>query len=273
MTGGISEGCRTGFRISIVTLALALAASPADAQSFLPDPVEQTTVAVQWEKPFLSGADGLSFYSSILEGDVIFPVGTGRSLQIGVPLAIGGTDTSDGGVFLGNLRASLLFGDPGAPSGFVGVTLPTASDLDASSLVPALVGALPRLDEPEKWGNEAFSARGAVIPSWPLENGGQLGLRLGGAAVVRTNFENLLVFGRAAGWGRFPVGSAELRADLGTSYAVNDDDGFGEQLTAYLDLGWNMREVSGQPGLFLRVPLDGDARQVLDFSIGVSARF
>jgi hypothetical protein len=111
--------------------------------------------------------------SSILEADVILPVGSRKSLQIGVPLAMAGADALDGtSLYLGSLRFSLLFG-----------------------------------------------------------------------------------------------------ADLGTSYAVNDDDGFGEQFTAYLTLGAALSEASGHPGLFVRIPLDGDARSVLDLSIGLSAQF
>jgi len=63
------------------------------------------------------------------------------------------------------------------------------------------------------------------------------------------------------------------RADLGTSYSITDDDGFGRQFTSYLTLGAGLPEASGQPGLFIRVPLERDARQVLDLSIGLSARF
>src|SRR5690606_14837157 len=113
-------------------LALVLAPSPAAAQTFVPDPVERTRLAVQLEKPFLPEADGLAAYSSILETDVIFPVGGGgrRSLQIGVPLAFAGADGLDGpSVYMGSLRASLLFGTPDDLDGHVGITLPTASSL------------------------------------------------------------------------------------------------------------------------------------------------
>jgi hypothetical protein len=32
-------------------------------------------------------------------------------------------------------------------------------------------------------------------------------------------------------------------------------------------------EASGRPGLFLRIPLDGDARDAMDFSIGFRVQF
>lgn len=113
---------------------------------------------------------------------------------------------------------------------------------------------------------------GAVTPSWALSGGGRLGLRLGGEA-ARDETDSFLLFGRVAGWGRFPVGTAALRADLSTSYILSDDEGFGREFTAYLLLGSELPEVLGSPGLFVRLPLDGEARRYLDFAVGLSARF
>jgi hypothetical protein len=58
-----------------------------------------------------------------------------------------------------------------------------------------------------------------------------------------------------------------------TTYAVNSDDGFGEQFTAYLAVGVQLAGSSDGPTLFLRVPMDGDANDVLDLSAGVSVLF
>ena len=137
---------------------------------------------------------------------------------------------------------------------------------------PAHDPATPR-GGTEKWGDDAFSVRGAYLPSTLLEGGGRLGLSLGGSAAMPTDFENLFVYTRVAGWGRFPTETAELRADLGISYDVTNDDGFGEQVTSYVDLGAALTEASGRPGLFLRIPLDGDARDAMDFSIGFRVQF
>lgn len=260
-------------RVGVLSFVLALLSSEVEGQTFPLEPVDRTTFALQWEKPFFPNAGGLAGWSSNLEGDILFSLSSGRSIQVGVPLAFAGADVVDGTSFyLGNLRASLLFGDADDLSGFVGVTVPTASNIGGPDLA-AIVGGLPWLDEIEKWSDDAISLRGAWIPSRALDGGGLLGLRLGGAAVTPNEFDNLLVFARVAGWGRFPVGTAEVRADLTTSYYVNGDDGFGEQFVAYLNLGAALPESSGHPGLFIRIPLDGDARDALDLSIGLSARF
>jgi hypothetical protein len=246
--------------------------SPVLGQTFLPDPVEQVAFALQLEKPFLAGATGLAAFSSILEADALLPVGF-ASLQIGLPVAFAGADFVDGtSVYMGNVRASLLFGAPDALTSFIGVTLPTASNISGPDLA-LLVGVLPWLGELEKWVDDNITVSGAILPSWRLSDAGRIGLRLGGAAFVATGFENLNVDARVAGWVRVPTATAALRAEVATSYMVTSDDGFGDQFTAYLDLGVSLTGVSAQPGLFLRVPLDGDGRQVHDLSLGVSVRF
>lgn len=255
-----------------LAFALCFLSSDVAAQTFPLEPASQTTYALQWEKPFLPSSDGLAGWSTNIEGDILFSLPSGRSIQLGVPLAVAGAEAVNGTSFyLGNLRASLLFGDVDNLSGFVGVTIPTASNIGGPDLA-VLVGALPWLDEMEKWNGDVISIRGAWTPSRALDGGGRLGVRLGGAAVTPNEFENLWVYVRAAGWGSLPVGTAKLRADLATSYYVSDD-GFGRQFTAYLNLGATLSEASGHPGLFIRVPLDRDARDVLDLSVGLSARF
>ena len=255
------------------TLALGLAVTAVQGQTFLPSPASDPAFLVQVEKPFLRHLPGLAFYSSIIESDVLFPLGAGKTLQIGIPLGIAGADELDGtSLYVGNPRVSLLFGSATDPSGFVGVTLPTASNVSGPDLAVILV-ALPWLSEFEKWADDAFSARGAWIPSWPLDGGGRLGLRLGGAAVAPTDLENLYVYARLAGWGRVPVRGIELRADVDASYLVTSDDGFGRQFTSYMALGAQLTDSPRQPMIFIRVPLDGDAREILDLSVGMALRF
>ena len=257
----------------IALLATLLSTAPdVNAQTFVPAPVDDPGFVLQVEKPFFP-LDGLEFYSSNIEADVLLPLSSGRSVAIGVPLAVAGADGANGtSVYLGNLRASLLFGTPVDLTGFLGVTVPTASNIGGPDLA-VIVGALPWLNEREKWSDDAVSFRGAWIPSRALENGSRVGLRLGGSAVMPTDFENLFVYARAAGWGSVPAGSAELRADLNVSYDVTGDDGFGQQFTSYLDLGVALQQAAEGSTLFLRVPLDGDARDALDFSLGWRLRF
>ena len=264
--------CGRALFFGSAAISLTFPGSPVLGQTFNPDPVEQVGVAIQLEKPLLDDALVLAGYSSILEADALIPLGS-ASLQIGLPVAFAGADFVDGtSVYVGNARASLLFGAPGALTSFIGITLPTASNISGPDLA-VLVGALPWLGEPEKWVEDNFTVGGGVLPARRFANGGQVGLRLGGVAFVRTGFENLNIDARAAGWAHIAAGAAELRADVATSYMITSDDGFGDQFTAYLDLGASFAAVVGQPGLFIRIPLDGDGRRVHDLSIGMSFGF
>lgn len=258
--------------MTLLLLGVASSVSPASGQPFQPDPVANTTAMVYWAKPFFPDVRDLDPNGSVFGIDVVFPWKAVVSVQIGIPLAIADAATEDGtGIHSGNLHVSALFGDLGALKGFVRVTLPTASNPDGSRFPPGF-GAFWAWDEPEVWSTDGLGLSGAVTPSWPVSGGGRLGVRLGGNA-ARTETDGLILFGRAAGWGRFPLGSAELRADLSSSFLLNDDEDFGRHFTAYFTLGAEYSEIPASPGLFIRVPLDGEARRYLDFAAGLSARF
>jgi hypothetical protein len=260
-------------RMIVLHLALALTASPAMSQTFLPDPAEQTAFAIQWEKPLLDDFGTLASYSSIVEVDVIFPLNSGESLQVGIPLALAGGEGLDGtSMYAGNLRATLLYGDPENLRGFIGVTLPTGTNV-AGPEGAGFVGLFSWVQEPEKWIDDLISLRVAVMPSRELEGGGRLGLSLGGAAVAPDDFDNLTGYLRLAAWGRVPAGSAELRGDLGTALVVNGEGGLGRRSVVHLNVAATLPELSGNPGLFIRVPIDDDARVLHDLSVGLMARF
>jgi len=260
-----------GLVLTLLGMGVAAFASPVAGQPFQPDPVSETTALVYWAKPFFPDMEERNPNGSVFGVDLVFPWRPGLSLQIGLPLSV--AEPATGGsrdLRLGNLHVSALFGETGALSGLVGVTLSTASNPDGSKFPPG-AGAYWTWDEPEEWSKDGLSIFGAVTPSWALSGGGRLGLRLG-AEAARTKTDDFLLFGRAAGWGRFPVGTATLRADLSSSYLLNSDDGFGRQFTAYFVLGAELSDILAKPGLFVRVPLDGEARRFLDFAVGLSAR-
>lgn len=257
----------TGLLVPALLLPL-----PGAAQVFDPDPAEGASLVLHLEKPLFSDAEGLAFWSSILEVDAVLPVG-GRSLRIGLPMAVAGDDGDDGtSLYAGNLRLALLFGEPDALDGIVALTLPTATNLAGSDLA-AIVGLFAWLDDPGKWFDDTVALRGEFLPGRDLDDGGRIGLRLGTYLLAPTDVDNLNAYLRLGGWGRFPTDGAEFRADLGSTYLVNSDDGFGSQFTAHLSLQAALTEGTGRPGLFVRVPLDGDSRDLLDLSVGVRVQF
>jgi hypothetical protein len=262
-----------GARTSIAWLGLAFAPWPAAAQTILPTTAEDLTFRLQVEKPFLAGEEGIAPLSSILDTDVIFRWSSNIFLQIGVPLAVGQQDFESGTSFyVGSIRGNFLFGEPGVLRAFLGLTLPTATNLAGPDLA-LLVMALPRLDEEEAWAKDVISARGAWVPSWALSETTRFGFRAGGAIAIPTDFDNWWIYARPAGWLRSRVGGAELRADVLGSYLANGQGSFAELSTAYLDVGAALPDFFGHPGVFVRIPLDADARDAIDFSAGVYAHF
>lgn len=267
-------GIRRISALAGLLVAVAASTSPMQAQLFLPGAADETTWQLQLEKPFFEDGGSLKFFTSVLDLDVMTPLGDGPTLVLGVPLAVGGADDPVGnGVYLGNLRATVVFGEPGAESSFLGVTLPTATDGGDGSLVAFIAGLAGDLDRPEDWLDEVVGVRGGVTPSWDRGEGRRIGIRVAGAAVAPDNFDDLNVYLRPGVWGSLRSGDLDFRGDLSTSYFLNSDDGFGQQFTAYLDLGVDLLETSGRPGFYLRVPLDGDTRELLNLSLGGRVRF
>ncbi len=256
----------------VLAATFALAPSSVAAQVFDPDPVDHTTLWVQVEKPFMEGAADLAVYTSIIEADVVVPLRPGLSLQIGLPLAVAGNSGSGASQQHGNLRLNVLFGEPNEPRGRLGLVLPTGSSPRDESL-PLVLGFFTWLNEPEKWIDELLALRGELIRSTQLDDGARLGIRVGGAAITPTEFNDVTFFGRFAGWAHFDTDGARFRVDLETNRRVTTDPGFSEGWASYLALGASLAEVMGRPGLFVRVPLGDLTRDAHGFSVGLTARF
>jgi hypothetical protein len=253
-------------------LAADLAGDDAAAQSLVATASDDVTLGIQVMNPSLPGGASPSSWSSSLETHLLFRWGANVFVRAGVPLAFAGTEGVDGtSLYLGNVGASFIFGPPGAPSSFLGFTLPSATNVAGPELA-VLIGLLPNEDEPELWSEDVMSVRGGIIPSWRLAPQAVVGVRIGGAMVAPTDLENLWIYGRGALWASATPGAAELRADLVTSYFINSDDGFAEQFRMYLDARAGLPGVPAAPGIVFRLPLDEEARDALDFSVGLTAR-
>jgi hypothetical protein len=257
-----------------LVLMLVLATPPAAAQTVLPTTEDDWFVRLQVEKPFLADDDDFAPISSILDTDVVVRWSSNVFLQVGIPLAIAQRDFVDGtSAYIGNLRGNFLFGEPGELRAFLGVTIPTASNISGPDLALEILG-LPLLDEEEAWAPDVFSFRGGFVPAWQLSEGVTVGMRLGGALAIPTDFETLWLYARPTAWGRVSTGTVELRADLATSYFANSEGAsLDEKSVAYLDLRAAVAEAPGRPELFVRLPLDGQARAALDFAVGLAVRF
>jgi hypothetical protein len=258
--------------LGAAVLTAALTAGPAAGQSLVATASDDVTLGIRVKNPSLGGTANPSSWSSSLETDLLFRWGANAFVQAVVPVAFAGAELVDGtSMYLGNVGATFVFGPPGAPSSFLGFTLPTATNIAGPDLA-VLIGLLPNEDEPELWAEDVMSVRGGIIPSLQVSPQAVVGVRVGGALVAPNDLENLWVYGRGALWGSTAVGAAELRADLVTSYFINSDDGFAEQFRMYLDARAGLPDVPAAPGIVFRLPLDEEAREALDFSVGLTAR-
>lgn len=254
---------------SALTVGMSLALSlPASAQFYPPAPAspERTEVRLRVERPLIEGAD-FGFLSSVWDVDVAFPVSERLGLVVGVPVALGTGEDLDPSVVLGNLRATLVFGTPDRPRGFLGLAIPTATGITDEDYA-FLLGSLPRLDRPGEWVDEFITLRGGLIRERDVGEG-KLGLRVEGAINALTEFDDGLFWLRSGVWGQARAGAASLRAELSGGWILNQDDGFGRNSFFYFDAGADFDDVPGRPGLFVRVPLDENARRLVNASFGV----
>jgi hypothetical protein len=262
---------RTGM-YATAALAMGLAARPVAGQSLISTTSDDVTLGFQVETPFFPGGGELRPWSSTLETDLLFRWGPNAFVQANLPLAFAGADFADGtSIYLGSIGANFIFGPPGSPSSFIGFTLPTGTNIAGPELA-ILVGVLPNLDEPELWSEDVMSVRGGILPTVQISEQARVGLRVGGALVAPNDLGNVWVYGRGGAWMSARVGAAELRGDVLSSYFINSDDGFDRQFKMYLEARAALPEAPGGLGVVLRLPLDGQARDVLDFSVGLSAR-
>lgn len=257
----------------LAVAAICIVPASADAQAYLRLPARERAVSLGFEVPLFRTPNDFSFYTSIVETDVLLGLGGRKTLQVGLPWAVAGATIVNGtSVYAGNLRATVLFGTSEKIDGFVGVTVPTGSNLVGPQLAQA-VGGLLWSNQAEKWSDDVFSVRGSWLPSKTVGDDRELGLGVGGAAVTENNLERLALFARLDGWLRFPVGRTHLRLDLSTSFDVTGDDGFGQQLRGYVGLAVEWPGGPRQPFGFIRIPLDSGVRQELLASAGWAVLF
>ncbi|MGE0157782.1 MAG: hypothetical protein AB7T31_00145 [Gemmatimonadales bacterium] len=264
----------TSLRIAALTslLTLASAGAGASAQTVVTSGSDDVTLGLHLEKPVFPTDHGLRPWSSTLQTDLRFRWSSNVFVRAILPLAFAGADGADGtSMYLGNVGATFVFGSSGEPGSFLGFTLPTASNVAGPDLA-VLVAVLPNRDEPELWADDVLSVRGGILPAWRPSEGTAVGLRLGGALLAPNDFGNVWLYARGGPWVSASAGIAEVRADLATSYFINGDDGFERQFAAYLDARAGLTALPGRPGVIVHLPLDSEARDALDLSIGVFAQ-
>lgn len=268
----------SSFRPYCVLLALLLAAlayvPAATAQSFLHENEPTTEVSLEWIKPFFSDADGLSFFSSVahVTARVAF---TPRFTLVGsIPIAHLGIEAEVGDVNLSETNPGngyLGFQYYGAANTWrvgAGARLPLAAD-DASALG---IGFLADYDHLEAYVPDllTISAEGAAF--YGANTGLRLETMLRPALLFFTgegeaDNEVFIHYGARAWYTIAPV-----HVGLGLSGVMvltEAELSFSERNVPHATLYLAGDVNNLRPGVFLRLPLDEEISEDVDFIVGV----
>ena len=217
---------------------------------------------------------GLTFPSSawFLSGSV--PVAEAATFVVELPLAYGALD---GGRFGGG-ESDFSIGDPylgailGAPgsdlTGELGVRVPLASEDNLGSAVGILSDPVDRM---EAFLPKVVSFSGTLNYGHTTPEGFAVGLRLGPRVWLRTESdfqdtaELFAVYGLQAGYrgerGRLMVGLD------GRAIITESDLSLGERTLHELAVGGALRLGRVEPGLVVRLPLDQDLSELIDYGV------
>ncbi|HSM59282.1 MAG TPA: hypothetical protein VK849_00740 [Longimicrobiales bacterium] len=265
---------RSNIARAFLVLAAGLVPPQLAGQLAHPEPGSGARLEIGLEKPFLDGFwDDVGFASPLLGVRARLPVGGRGTLFVDMGLAHAsiGSKTSTA---LGNLTAGLVFGDADATSGWVSLTLPTATDWgDDDFAVGYAFSADPMRLERYLPDLAAVEAGVRFMPS--VTPAGSVGARLGVQVVAPTEGDaDAEIFARYALFGRRRAGRVRVGAEL-EGYAIVSESGLdlGERTLHTVTGSIGLPEAGGAPELYVRIPVDGDLGEVLNVAVGLRMSF
>ncbi len=258
----------------VVGLGAILAVFPSQmaAQSIWTSPSESSSFSVEWLKPEFSNAEDMSFFSSALF--LSGRVWVHNNVRVVGDLPFANVDFKDGEADLGvgNPYLGVEVGAPNSPLwGEVGVRAPLASE-DNSALG---VGFWADYDRCEAFMPDVLSIVGLGHYQYQHRSGLSARFRAGPLFQVDTNkdaigdrTEAYAVYS-AHGW--YDIEKARFGAGLTGRMLVTEADlNLGERTVHQLGLFLIGKFGGVEPGLHLRMPLDQDLNDILDFVVGLN---
>ncbi len=259
-------------------IAMAFSASTM-AQSIWTDNNAKSTIALEFNKPNFSESEGLSFFSSTLYLTGEFRVSEAFSIVGELPFQhVGGDEDGFGQSFSGNVIGNPYLGFKYHPknssfSTALGLRLPIAPDDEPASFIGLFTDPVDR-------GFEAFvpnvmaiqglvgfhrrSESGVAIivnggPSWWINTDS-------GNDGFESDSELFLRYSTAIGY-EGPV--ASISGGVAGRWLLTEDNGFGDN--SFHELRFNAGLGSGKlrPGVYLKVPLDENVNDILNFTFGL----
>jgi hypothetical protein len=265
-------------RFALAVIMSATVSGAAEAQTFLfkSVPEERPQIGLRFLRPSLDSDVDLSAFSGIYDVSLSLPVNERWSIDASFPYsryAFGEGDDSES--FIGNLYAGLQhLTRSGNVSRIVsfGAYIPTADD-DLSNLI---FGMFTNYEDLFKYYPDAWTFYGNFAYFNITQGGARLGLEVGPDLLVPTgdggdDAEFLMHYGITAGYqGEMFAAFTEL---IGLAMLTEDYDDFSDRFTHSIDFGLSYVSPRFMPGVFYKIYLKDEFRDMVDGVLGVTVKF
>jgi hypothetical protein len=254
----------------VATILAAVAAHPIRAQVANLAPGDGVVVGVEASKAFISDSE-LSWYTSVLRGRLLAPIGSRAHFMLDYGVSILGTDAGTDATFANPETGVVFTNTEGAALGFLTVVLPlskTVGDDDGS----AGLGLLTDFIWPERFLPDVFSVNAGWTPSADIGERTSFDLLVVGSVMVPTgDGGDTELFAR---YGADVVHTTEtLRFHggvRGLAIMSESDLSFSDRTLHQLEIG--VGRAGPGLGLFLRLPIE-DGLEEIDAIVGVTITF
>ena len=263
----------------LICVGVLLISGSVTAQNYWMYPGGDKSISVEMFKPKFDNGDDFNLLTTVWFLSGKFKAADRLSIVVEVPVSNLDTDnifmedeTSVGNPYIGIEARSASGGDSQAAVGRVGVRLPLASDdkWDAASL-----GLYTAFDRFEAFFPDVLTINASGGYQRTTASGLNYELNVGGELMIPTEDggdSELYIDYNAAFW--VPFEKLSLGGGFtGRLIATEGDLDFGERTVHQLGLAGNYDAGSLKPGVHLRLPLDEDLTDILDFVYGFSLTY
>ena len=258
----------------LVTCAVTCLQSGLSAQSLWMDQTSDRAIFVEFLKPEFEGADNADFLTSDIFLSGRFPITSVVAVEAEMPFSRYGTD--DGAVE----RSQSAIGNPylgarirgSALTTRVGVRLPVASGDDGTALTS---GRLTDYDRFEAFLPDVFSVNASF--AGPTQLSESFVLNMGGGPALLlftedTGGDDSEIYAQYFLVPQYNGQMVTVKAGVtGRALMTESDLNFGERSSHQVGMAAALNYGTVRPGLHLRIPLDEDLSEDIDYVLGVNA--
>jgi len=258
--------------VSLALFAVFTAASSASAQSVWTDQSSEGGVSLEFVKPQFAGENKPDFLTSVAYLSSRFAIGPKVLAEVELPVSrfsysSDNWDASE--TAIGNPYLGVRIPGNGVDTR-IGIRLPVASSDDGSALGIGFVGDYDRF---EAYLPDVLTVSSSVMGL--LKPSDQFTLKLGGGPVVSvltkdTGGDQAEVFAQYALLAEVKTSPVIVQGGFtGRAIVTESDLSFAERSVHQFGLGVTRSSGTFRPGAHLRVPIDDDLGDAIDFVVGV----